>query len=85
MCFLYILYSKKLNKFYIGSSTKHPSIRLQKHLTNHDGFTAKTKDWIIVHTETFPTITEARKREVQIKKWKSHIRIQQLINRSSTE
>ena len=45
--------------------------RLQKHLSNHDGFTAKAKDWVIVFTELFETKSKALEREKQIKAWKS--------------
>ena len=62
-----------------------PAERLIKHLTNHEGFTAKAKDWVVVYSEFFEQINQAKKREQQIKKWKSHTRIQQLIKRSSTE
>ena len=81
MPFLYILYSESLNKFYIGSTTLMPSERLYKHLCNHVGFTGKVNDWTIEYVEKYETIREASIRENQIKKWKSSIRIRQLIQR----
>ena len=56
-----------------------PEARRQKHLTNHDGFTAKAKDWIIVWTETFDDKDAAYARERQVKAWKSKKKIIQLI------
>ena len=78
----YILFSKKLNKFYVGFTGDDMPIRLAKHLANHKGFTAKAKDWMVVYTEQFVTKSEAMKREKQIKGWKSNIRIKELIERS---
>jgi putative endonuclease len=79
MPFTYILFSAQLNKFYIGSTSSGIELRLQKHLTDHSGFTAKTKDWTIVYSEEYDSIEDAAKRERQIKKWKSRKMIEQLV------
>lgn len=42
-----ILFSSQLDKYYIGHTKSTPEERLRKHLTNHDGFTAKASDWKI--------------------------------------
>ena len=76
MAYLYILYSTSLDRYYIGHTTLSPAERLQKHLTNHDGFTAKAKDWQIVYTESFPDDGLAYARERQVKAWKSKGKIQ---------
>ena len=81
----YILFSKTLNKFYIGFTGDAIESRLSKHLVNHKGFTGKAKDWELVYKELFDTKQEAMQREKQIKGWKSNIRIKELISRSSTE
>ncbi len=83
MFYLYILYSSQIDRFYVGHTSLSPECRLQKHLSFHKGFTAKAKDWEIVYTEVFQTKTEAINRELMIKKWKSKVRIKQLI--SSTQ
>ena len=79
MPFTYILFSSQLDKFYIGSTGLSLESRLQKHLTDHSGFTAKTKDWKIVYSEEYESIEEAAKRERQIKKWKYRKMIEQLV------
>jgi putative endonuclease len=79
MTTVYILYSKDLDRYYIGCTTMSAEDRLTRHLTNHGGFTAKTKDWIIVHTEVFEEKTEALKRELAIKNKKSRKYIESLI------
>jgi putative endonuclease len=54
-------------------------------LAKHKGFTSKATDWQIVYTEAFPSQELAMQREKQLKNWKSKIRIEELIKRSSTE
>lgn len=76
----YILYSKALDKFYIGHTSEPLEERLRKHLSNHSGFTAKAKDWEIVYSEKFDDKSSAYKRELEVKKWKSKIRIEKLIS-----
>jgi putative endonuclease len=41
---IYILYSKTLDKFYVGSTSESIVERMKKHSTNHKGFTGKAKD-----------------------------------------
>ncbi|HYM92583.1 MAG TPA: GIY-YIG nuclease family protein [Chitinophagaceae bacterium] len=76
--YVYILYSEHLDLYYIGSAAD-PQERLVKHLSNHNGFTAKAKDWKICFIEKHPNKTEALKRETQLKKWKNRARIESLI------
>ena len=79
MHYLYIIHSITLDKFYIGSTSMSIEERLKKHLTNHDGFTSKAKDWKIVHYEVYDNIQLAHARELQIKKWKSKKAITRII------
>ena len=78
MYFFYILYSKQLDQFYIGHC-QNIQDRLERHLTNHKGFTAKAKDWKVVYTEDFQDKSQAYARERQVKKWKSKAAILELI------
>ena len=77
---VYILFSLKLNKYYVGSSSADLSVRIRKHNSNHKGFTGGIGDWELKYTETFMTKTEALKREKEIKKWKSRKLIEKLIS-----
>ena len=79
MAYLYILYSAKANKFYVGSTGKEVSERIKKHNSNHKSFTGKWNDWELVHTESYEAKEEAMKREKQIKTWKSRKMIKALI------
>ena len=79
MFFVYILYSKDKDLFYIGI-TQDIESRIYKHLSNHRGFTSKAKDWVLAYKEECNTKSEALQREKVIKGWKSRIMIEKLIN-----
>ena len=79
---VYILYSIALDKFYIGCTSVILSERLRRHLSCHKGFTAKAKDWKVVYFESFEEKSAALMREKAIKKWKSKIRIIELVNKA---
>jgi len=79
MFYCYILYSDTLDRYYIGH-TQDLSQRLQKHLTNHKGFTGRVSDWKVVYFEVFPTKTAAYARERAIKRRKSRKYIETLIS-----
>ena len=78
MYFCYILYSKKLDKFYVGS-TNNVEGRLIRHNSSNIGFTSTGKPWDIVYSEKYSERKEALKREFQIKRWKSRKAIEDLI------
>ena len=65
---VYILFSQKLQKHYVGYSSKNVQDRLKEHLHNHKGYTAKVKDWKIVHQIVFSSKKEAILEEKRIKK-----------------
>ena len=79
-CHCYILFSEKINKYYIGSTTDIER-RLDDHNRGKEKFTKTGVPWILVYTEALETLTLARKRELQIKKQKSRKYIEQLIAR----
>jgi len=82
--YFYILFSEKLDKYYIGHTSDLPE-RLGRHHSNHKGFTGKANDWIVVYTETYSTKELAYARERQVKNWKSKVRLQELIRRKGSE
>ena len=77
---VYILYPKSIDKFYIGCTGDELNQRIRRHLSDHSGFSARTKDWILVYKEVYQNKTIALKREKEIKSWKSKKRIRQLID-----
>ena len=64
---VYILYSATINKYYVGYTSTSLEQRLERHLSNHKGFTGQTKDWKVVFTEIFETKKEAMIIEKRIK------------------
>jgi putative endonuclease len=79
---VYILQSESNNRFYIGSATD-AEVRLAEHQRGHTRSTRGRGPWILVYREEFDTIVEARRRERQLKSWKSHRSIQQLVDSSN--
>ena len=82
MYFVYILFSTKTNKYYIGSTDN-----LQSRLKHHNsGLTPSTKsgapDWVIKYTETLENRSAALKRELEIKRKKSRQYLEYLIGSS---
>ena len=74
----YILFSEKLNKYYIGS-TSDINRRIEDHNRGKEKFTRTRTPWQIVYSEQFEILADARKRELQIKKQKSRKYIERLI------
>jgi len=69
MFYTYILQSKKNNAYYIGSS-KDVNARLSLHNGLKVKSTKRYAPWEVVYYEQFETLSEARRRELQIKSWK---------------
>ena len=75
---VYILQSESCGKFYIGAALSLPD-RLSEHHRGHSPYTHARGPWQLVYHEDFATLAEARQRERQIKSWKSHRSIAELI------
>ncbi len=67
MCWVYVLWSEKLRKRYVGSTTKTPEDRLVEHNSKKTPFTAKGIPWILVYEEHYPSLGQGKKREVFLK------------------
>ena len=66
MYFVYVLWSQKLSKRYVGSSDDSER-RLAEHNTGSNKFTKGGIPWIKIYQEEFQTKTEALKREKFLK------------------
>jgi putative endonuclease len=75
---MYILYSAKLDKYYVGACT-HLERRLYEHNIGHSKFTSLGVPWELLYKEEFETLPEAKSRELKIKKMKSRKYIESLI------
>ena len=81
MCSVYILQSQSTGKFYVGC-TRDMVNRLAEHQRGQTQSTRNRGPWTLVYQERFETFAEARRREKQLKGWKSHRSIQELIDAS---
>ena len=79
MYHLYIIYSKKLDRFYTGH-TQNLESRLINHNDGHSRYTSKAKDWKVVYSEDFDTRKAVIIRELEIKKKKSRPYIEYLVS-----
>ncbi|WP_443936454.1 GIY-YIG nuclease family protein [Pedobacter sp. MW01-1-1] len=77
---VYILYSKKLNRYYVGY-TEDLEKRLEQHNTGFSKYTSKAEDWEVCYSESFISRALAHKRELEIKAKKSRKYIEWLISK----
>jgi putative endonuclease len=70
MGFVYILESEISARFHVGSTDEIPR-RFAEHQRGKDKATRNRGPWILVYSEQFATLAEARRREFEIKQWKS--------------
>jgi len=78
MATVYILRSGATGRFYIGS-TNDVQRRLEEHLRGHSLATRGRGPWELVYQETFELLADARRREIEMKRWKSAKKIAELI------
>jgi putative endonuclease len=77
--YVYILYSDKIDRYYIGKSS-NPQSRLDHHNSNYNRiWTKRGKPWRILNRIEFENNTEASKAELFIKKQKSRKFIEKII------
>ena len=81
MLTVYVLQSDTSKKFYIGCTARLGS-RVDEHERGQTPSTRGRGPWVLVYQEQFDNLAEARKRERQLKAWKSHRSIQELIDAS---
>jgi putative endonuclease len=84
MTAFYILQSQSTQRFYIGCAAD-PFARLAEHQRGQTISTRKRGPWDLVYQERFDTSAQAHRRERQLKSWKSHRSIQELIGTSKAQ
>ncbi len=65
MFYVYILYSKELDRYYIGQ-TENLDDRLYRHTNSGSKSTKMANDWVLKYKEEFQTRNEAVGRERQL-------------------
>ena len=78
MFYNYILFSEKLNIYYVGS-TGNLEDRLKRHNTGRSKFTKRGIPWKLVYQKQYLTKSEAYQAELYIKAQKSKKYIENLI------
>ncbi len=81
MFHLYILQSERNQKFYVGS-TGNLEDRIVRHNSGRSKATQSGIPWKLIYTENFETRSQAYRREMELKSWKSHERLAQLVGAS---
>jgi putative endonuclease len=83
MATVYVLQSQTTQRFYIGC-TERGLARLAEHQRGQTLSTRGRGPWVLVYQEEYVLLADALRRERQIKKWKSHRSIAELIQASRT-
>src|SRR5262245_2157854 len=78
MYFVYILYSEKCDRYYIGFSA-NVNARLERHNAGMVTATRNCRPYILKAFKEFPTEIEARREELRLKKAKSRKYLEFLI------
>ena len=76
--FVYIIYSESLDRYYTGH-TQDALHRLTKHNAGYEKSTKSGIPWVLKHTESFISRSEAMQRENEIKRKKSRKYIEWII------
>ena len=84
MFYVYILYSRRLDKYYVGS-TNDIERRLKDHNRGKTPYSKTGMPWDLLVAETYPTREEAVKRERNIKRQKSRRFIERVIRSAGSE
>jgi len=79
--FLYILYSKTIDRYYIGVS-HNTEERVHFHNTSPKGWTRRGRPWKLMYSKPFPTKTEAMEWEQWSKRQKDRNIIESIIDGS---
>ena len=80
MAIVYIIYSAKINNYYIGACTNLER-RLYEHNIGHSKFTSTGIPGELKYTKQFMSLQDAKKSEQEIKNKKSRIYIEKLIEK----
>jgi len=78
MFYTYIIYSERIDRYYIGS-TEHLDQRLNDHNNGRTPSTKKKGPWALKWSKEFATRSEALAEERRLKAMKSRIYLEQVI------
>jgi putative endonuclease len=75
---VYILYSERIDRYYVGR-TENIEKRIEDHNAGRSTYTRRGRPWRLVYQEEFERKAEAIDREIEIKKRKSRRYIEKLV------
>jgi putative endonuclease len=78
MYYVYVLKSAILGIYYVGS-TDDIDRRIKEHNNGLSKYTKNKGPWVLLYSERYNTLKEARQREKLIKSWKKRTAIEKLI------
>ena len=78
MYFVYVIYSQKCDRYYVGYASD-VELRLERHNQGKVKATKNCRPYTLQAKKSFNTETEARKEESRIKKQKSRVYLEKLI------
>ena len=84
MWYVYILYSQKIDKKYIGF-TKNLKQRIKEHNSGKSDFTSKGGSWKLIYYESFVSEKDARAEELFLKSGKGRERLKFLLENTIGE
>ena len=73
MYYLYLLHSKKLNEFYVGTASELRR-RFYSHNTRENIATKAGAPWRLIYYEAYPTKDDALRREQKLKQYGQALR-----------
>ena len=81
---MYVIHSDRTRRFYIGltEDVKH---RVDQHNDGVSTWSRKFGPWSLIHAEPFADYSQARKREIQLKKQKGGCGFYKLLGRTREE
>lgn len=79
MYYVYVLINLKNNRLYTGS-TDDIVRRIKEHNTGKSRYTRATRPFKLLYTETFKTLSEARRREMFLKTGKGRKLLKQVLS-----
>lgn len=84
MYYVYIIYSDKLNKKYIGYSENLKN-RLEEHNRGKSSFCSRGENWKLIYYEVFKSEKDARREEQFLKSGKGRERLKFLLEETMKE
>ena len=78
---VYIIYSEKFNKHYVGFTSNLEGRLIAHNHKSNKGWTKRYQPWNLLYNETYETRMEAQKREKELKSYRGRLFIKGIIGK----